>query len=98
MTIEEREKLLIDISWMDDEDGAANNVGEPLRTRNEIKDIVVQRPTVTLKPEAKIVEIGTVYAVVESTVVVQGQVSGDERVLDSGSLFVFEDKEILGEV
>lgn len=98
MSIEEREKALIDISWMDDEDGSNTNAGEPLRTKNEIKDIVVQRPTVTIKPEAKIVEIGTVYAVVENTVVVQGHVSGDEQVLDSGSLFVFEDRDILGEV
>jgi H/ACA ribonucleoprotein complex non-core subunit NAF1 len=98
MSIEEREKALIDISWMDDEDGSNTNAGEPLRTKNEIKDIVVQRPTITIKPEAKIVEIGTIYAVVENTVVVQGHVSGDEQVLDSGSLFVFEDRDILGEV
>ncbi|CAO3671933.1 unnamed protein product [Umbelopsis vinacea] len=98
MSIEEREKALIDISWMDDEDGSNTNAGEPLRTKNEIKDIVVQRPTITIKPEAKIVEIGTIYAVVENTVVVQGHVSGDEQVLDSGSLFVFEDRDILGEI
>jgi hypothetical protein len=97
MSIAEREKALIDISWMDDEEGKLNDSG-PLRTKNEIENIVVQRPTVTIKPEAKIVEIGTIYAVVENTVVVQGHVSGDEQVLDSGSLFVFEDREILGEV
>ncbi|KAM3588357.1 hypothetical protein VKS41_000805 [Umbelopsis sp. WA50703] len=97
MSIAEREKALIDISWMDDEEGKLNDSG-PLRTKNEIENIVVQRPTVTIKPEAKIVEIGTIYAVVENTVVVQGHVSGDEQVLDSGSLFVFEDREILGEI
>ncbi|KAJ2958770.1 hypothetical protein NQZ79_g5658 [Umbelopsis isabellina] len=97
MSLAEREKALIDISWMDDEEGTIKDTG-PLRTKNEIENIVVQRPTVTIKPEARIVEIGTVYAVVENTVVVQGHVSGDEQVLDSGSLFVFEDREILGEV
>ena len=97
MTIEEREKALIDISYMDEEDDGRGEDG-PLRTRNELQKVVVQRPTITIKPEANIVEIGSVYAVVGDTVVVQGQVAGNEQVLDSGSLFVFEDREILGEV
>ncbi|KAI8578302.1 hypothetical protein K450DRAFT_301300 [Umbelopsis ramanniana AG] len=97
MTIEEREKALIDISYMDEEDDARGEDG-PLRTRNELQKVVVQRPTITIKPEANIVEIGSVYAVVGDTVVVQGQVAGNEQVLDSGSLFVYEDREILGEV
>ncbi|CAO3661428.1 unnamed protein product [Umbelopsis ramanniana] len=97
MTIEEREKALIDISYMDEEDDGRGEDG-PLRTRNELQKVVVQRPTITIKPEANIVEIGSVYAVVGDTVVVQGQVAGNEQVLDSGSLFVYEDREILGEV
>ncbi|KAG2183905.1 hypothetical protein INT44_008916 [Umbelopsis vinacea] len=97
MTIEEREKALIDISYMDEEDDGKGEDG-PLRTRNELQKVVVQRPTITIKPEANIVEIGSVYAVVGDTVVVQGQVAGNEQVLDSGSLFVYEDREILGEV
>jgi H/ACA ribonucleoprotein complex non-core subunit NAF1 len=97
MTIEEREKALIDISYMDEEEDASGQDG-PLRTRNEVQKVVVQRPTITIKPEANIVEIGSVYAIVGDTVVVQGNVAGNEQVLDSGSLFVFGDREILGEV
>jgi hypothetical protein len=82
---------------MDEEDDGRGEDG-PLRTRNELQKVVVQRPTITIKPEANIVEIGSVYAVVGDTVVVQGQVAGNEQVLDSGSLFVYEDREILGEV
>ncbi|KAH8550271.1 Gar1/Naf1 RNA binding region-domain-containing protein, partial [Umbelopsis sp. PMI_123] len=97
MTIEEREKALIDISYMDEEEDASGQDG-PLRTRNEVQKVVVQRPTITIKPEANIVEIGSVYAIVGDTVVVQGNVAGNEQVLDSGSLFVFGDREILGEI
>lgn len=98
MTIEEREKALIEVSYMDDdEDGPSKDAG-PLHTQNEIINPVIQKPTITLSPDAILVHIGHIYGVIDNVIVVQGNTSGDDKVLDTGSLFVYEDREIMGEV
>ena len=38
------------------------------------------------------------YNIVDNAVIVIAKVSGEYRVLDSGSILVFEDRQLLGEV
>ncbi|CAG8480088.1 4757_t:CDS:2 [Paraglomus brasilianum] len=72
--------------------------GEILRTRNEIANIPITKPNIEVKDDMPIDEIGSVYNIVENAVTVIAKVSGEYQVLDSGSIFVFEDRQLLGEV
>ena len=71
---------------------------ETLRTQNEIIKIPITKPTVEIRDDMPIDEIGSVYNIVDNAVIVIAKVSGEYRVLDSGSIFVFEDRKMLGEV
>jgi hypothetical protein len=70
----------------------------PLRTRNEITDITISKPTLEIKPDMHLTEIGSVLHVVEDQIVVKVNVTGEYKILDVGTVLVLEDKEVLGEV
>ncbi|CAG8472990.1 5667_t:CDS:2 [Paraglomus occultum] len=76
----------------------ATKNGEILHTRNEIVKIPIRKPNVEIRDNMPIDEIGSVYNIVENAVTVIAKVSGEYQVLDSGSIFVFEDRHMLGEV
>jgi H/ACA ribonucleoprotein complex non-core subunit NAF1 len=44
------------------------------------------------------VEIGAIHAVVDNTVVVEANSSGDYQVLDQDTIFILEDRTIVGKV
>ena len=58
---------------------------ETLRTQNGIIKIPVTQPTVEIRDD---MQIGSVYNIVDNAVIVIANVSGEYRVLDSGSIFV----------
>lgn len=106
LTLEQREKALIELDAMDDDEDAAPNT--ILRTANEILQLPeVKKPEVVLGPDAKLEPIGTVVSIVENVVVVQAASSGEVRVLDAGTVAAVvgptedgkePEREVLGEV
>ena len=66
--------------------------------RNEITKIPITKPNVEIRDNMPPDEIGSVYNIVDNAVTVIAKVSGEYRVLDSGSILVFEDRQLLGEV
>ncbi|KAF9956689.1 hypothetical protein BGZ72_002575 [Mortierella alpina] len=85
LTLEQREKALIELDAMDDDEDAAPNT--ILHTANEILQLPeVKKPEVVLGPDVKLEPIGTVVSIVENVVVVQAASSGEVRVLDAGTV------------
>ena len=66
--------------------------------RNEITKIPITKPNVEIRDNMPTDEIGSVYNIVDNAVIVIAKVSGEYRVLDSGSILVFEDRQVLGVV
>lgn len=106
LTIEQREKALIEIDAMDEDADIAPNA--ILFTANEVQELPeVKKPDITLRQDTKLETIGTVTSIVDSVVVVQASASGEVRVLDAGTVVVVMKaaegdsdpiKEVLGEV
>ncbi|KAI8349031.1 Gar1/Naf1 RNA binding region-domain-containing protein [Mortierella sp. GBAus27b] len=106
LTIEQREKALIEIDAMDeDTDITSNGI---LHTVNEIVQLPeVKKPDIVLGPDSRLEPIGAVTTVVDNVVVVQASSSGEVRVLDTGTIVAIQkvkeedsegDKEVLGEI
>lgn len=106
LTIEQREKALIEIDAMDEDADIAPNA--ILFTANEVQELPeVKKPDIVLGRDTKLEPIGTVTTIVDSVVVVQASSSGEVRVLDAGTVVVVMKpaegdsdpiKEVLGEV
>ncbi|PWA02233.1 hypothetical protein BB558_001624 [Smittium angustum] len=68
-------------------------------TKNEIIDPkVVELEYDTVPQNTQAFSVGTVHSVVDKTIVVQGNISGERRVLDYGSVLIFDDYTVLGPV
>lgn len=84
----------------EDEDLGGKTTSGPLKTTNEVVDPDVAPPSIERVGDDEILEIvGEVMSVIGSVVVVKGQPgSAVEKVLDTGSLLVWDDRHVLGEV
>jgi len=82
----------------DDEGEGKGKSGGGLKTANEIPEEVLPIPDVTITSEMKIVLLGNVEAVVENTILIAANVTGEYQVLEAGSLLCFEDRRVAGVV
>ncbi|KAF9135885.1 hypothetical protein BGW39_010700 [Mortierella sp. 14UC] len=85
LTLEQREKALIEIEAMDDDEEASPNT--ILHTTNEILDLPrVEKPNIELGPDVVLSAFGSVMSIVDNVVVIQAHSSGEVSVLDSGTV------------
>ncbi|KAI9054938.1 hypothetical protein LZ554_002081 [Drepanopeziza brunnea f. sp. 'monogermtubi'] len=100
MSPEEQARILMEGDGGSDDEGASKSkgTGTQLRTKNEVPDVVVPKPDVTITPEMPIVEVGNVEHIVESTLVIKAKTSGEFRCLESGSVLCLEDRSVIGVV
>ncbi|OAQ36058.1 NAF1-domain-containing protein [Linnemannia elongata AG-77] len=85
LTLEQREKALIEIEAMDDDEEASPNA--ILHTTNEILELPkVEKPNIDLGPDVVLTPFGSVMSIVDNVVVVQAHSSGEVSVLDSGTV------------
>ncbi|CAG8587251.1 8732_t:CDS:10 [Diversispora eburnea] len=80
----------------DDIDMMDNRSIIPLRTKNEVIDILIPKPEIELRPDIELIEIGNILHVVENQVVVQSNKSGEALVLDFGTILLLQGPNILG--
>ncbi|RHZ82678.1 hypothetical protein Glove_106g14 [Diversispora epigaea] len=87
-----------DIADIDDDDidMIDNRSIVPLRTKNEVIDILIPKPEIELRPDIELIEIGNILHVVENQVVVQSNKSGETLVLDFGTVLLLQGPNILG--
>jgi H/ACA ribonucleoprotein complex non-core subunit NAF1 len=78
------------------EDGTTGN-RPSFATVHEIVSPSVSTPSIVEVPDTELIElIGEVLSIVDSVVVVKSSEHGMQRVLDTDSLLVFEDRKVLG--
>ncbi len=82
----------------DDEGEKPKGSGGQLRTKNEVPDEVIPKPDVTITPDMKIAELGTVETIVQNILLIKAKTSGEYKVLESGSVLCLEDRSIIGVV
>ena len=80
----------------DEESGKKGTAHGPLRTLNEIPDEDVTIPDVKITPEMNLEELGCVETVVGNVILVKGKVSGEYRVLETGSVICLEGRVVIG--
>lgn len=81
----------------DDSDSMGEKKGNTPATAHEITVPTVVLPSITeIGPDEPMELIGEVLNVVDSVVVVKSSQNGMQRVLDTESLLVFEDRKVLG--
>lgn len=96
---EEQARILMQAELGSDDEGEGKGKsGGHIRTANEIPEEAPPIPDVTVTPEMKIVHLGHVEAIVENTVLIAANTSGEYQVLESGSLLCFEDRSVAGVV
>ncbi|KAB8265268.1 Gar1/Naf1 RNA binding region-domain-containing protein [Aspergillus pseudonomiae] len=96
---EEQARILMQAELGSDDEGEGKGKsGGHIRTANELPEEAPPIPDVTVTPEMKIVLLGHVQAIVENTVLIAANTSGEYQVLESGSLLCLEDRSITGVV
>lgn len=99
---EETARILMemDVGSDDDGDGKAKGSGSAalVRTKNELPEEVVPKPDVVITPDMDLIELGLVEHIVENTVVVKANTTGEYRVLDSGSVLSTENRTVIAAV
>jgi H/ACA ribonucleoprotein complex non-core subunit NAF1 len=97
---EEQARILMEgDGGSDDEGGAkAKGSGGQLRTKNEVPEVVIPKPDITITPEMPIQEFGKVQTIVDNILLVKAYTSGEYRVLESGSVLCLEDRSVFGVV
>ncbi|KAJ2862679.1 hypothetical protein GGH94_004127 [Coemansia aciculifera] len=79
----------------DDEDQAPNN--SVPATRNEVLDPQIPELTMTELPAtAQLTSLGTIHSIVDNSVIIQANISGERHVLDAESILSFDDRKVLG--
>lgn len=86
-----------DDDYYDDDDNGKMDLNAIPKTAHEITDFVIEKPNFEILPTTELVFIGNIYEILENVIVVQSM-SEAAFVLDSESLFTYEDREIMGEV
>ncbi|KAI6713235.1 hypothetical protein JHW43_004215 [Diplocarpon mali] len=100
LTPDEQARILMEGEGGSDDEGSgkAKGAGTQLRTRNEVTEVLVPKPDVTITLEMPIFEVGSVENIVESTLVIKAKTSGEFRCLESGSVLCLEDRSVIGVV
>lgn len=98
---EEQARILMEGDGGSDDEGGAKGSkgsGAQLRTKNEVAEVVVPKPDVKITMAMPIEVLGKVEMIVENTVLIKAQISGEYKVLESGSVLCLEDRSVIGVV
>jgi len=96
---EEQARILMEGDGGSDDEGANKGMkgsGGQLRTKNEVPEEIVPKPDVNITAEMPIQELGTVEAIVENILLIKAKISGEYRVLESGSVLCLFDRSVIG--
>lgn len=79
--------------YSDEED----NGNMPLKTHNEISDFVVEKPEFVIDENTTVKRVGTIIEIIDKAIIVQSDPTMN-MALDMGTLFAYEDRQVMGEV
>ncbi|KAH6673833.1 Gar1/Naf1 RNA binding region-domain-containing protein [Halenospora varia] len=98
---EEQARILMEGDGGSDDEGGAKGAkgsGAQLRTKNEVAEVVIPKPDIIITISMPIEVLGKVEMIVENTVLIKAQTTGEYRVLESGSVLCLEDRTVIGVV
>lgn len=97
---EEQARILILGDGGSDDEGGDKSKGPEgqLRTKNEIVNEVILKPNVTITQDMPITELGAVEQVVDNILLIKAKISGEYKVLESGSVLCLSDRKVFGAV
>ncbi|KAG9228089.1 Gar1/Naf1 RNA binding region-domain-containing protein [Amylocarpus encephaloides] len=98
---EEQARILMEGDGGSDDEGAnkgSNSGGAQLRTKNEVAEVVIPKPDVKITEEMSIEELGSVETIVDNILLIKAKVSGEYKVLESGSVLCLADRSVIGAV
>lgn len=97
---EEQARILMEGDGGSDDEGGGKSkgAGGQLRTKNEVPEVVVPKPDVTITAEMPITELGVVEHIVGNILLVTAKTSGEYRVLEVGSVLCLGDRSVVGAV
>ncbi|KAI1373857.1 NAF1-domain-containing protein [Hypoxylon crocopeplum] len=99
---EETARLLMEMEGGSDDEGEGkakgSGSGAQVRTKHELPEEVVPKPDVVITPEMDIIELGLVEHIVENTVLVKANTTGEYQVIDTGSVLCTEDRTVVAAV
>ncbi|KAI0387378.1 NAF1-domain-containing protein [Hypomontagnella monticulosa] len=102
LSAEETARILMEMEGGSDDDGEGKTKGASstaqVRSKNELPEEVVPKPDVVITPDMNITELGVVEHIVENTVVVKANTTGEYQVLDSGSVLCTEERTVIAAV
>ncbi|RCH99941.1 hypothetical protein CU098_010658 [Rhizopus stolonifer] len=85
----------MDLDDFEDDELLADGI---VKTAHEITDFTIEKPQFEITPDTPLVLAGNVYHVIDNVVVVHCRPGSEFSTLDQGSLLVFENRQVLGEV
>lgn len=80
-------------AYSDEED----NGNMPLKTHNEISNFVVEKPDFVINENTTVNRVGVIMEIIDKAIIVQSDPSMN-MALDMGTLFAYEDRQVMGEV
>ena len=86
------------VEMMSEEEDGPVGKGQILRTKNEQKEVIIPKPDIVVTAEMNIVALGKVEYIVDSTIVVPAYISGQQRVVDTGSALCLSDRSVIGAI
>ena len=97
LSIEETARLLMEAeAGSDDEDRGDKSSRAQVRTKNELPEEILPKPDVTITPEMKIEELGSIEHIVDTTIVIKAFTPGEYQVIDTGSALCTENRAVIG--
>lgn len=82
---------------MDDEDDEQYPDGV-VKTAHEIVDFVVEKPQFELNAQTEIMLAGSIFQIIDNVIVIHCKPNSEQSTLDQGSLLVYENRDVMGEV
>ncbi|KAK0391331.1 hypothetical protein NLU13_0832 [Sarocladium strictum] len=101
LSVEETARLLMEAEGGSDDEGerGGKSTGNAqLKTKNEMEEEPIPKPDVTITPEMKIEELGSIQNIVEGTALIKAITPGEYQVLDTGSVLCTADRTVIGAV
>lgn len=69
-----------------------------VKTAHEIVDIVVEKPQFEMTAQTEIIFAGSIFQIIDNVIVIHCKPHSEYSTLDQGSLLVYENREVMGEV
>lgn len=98
LSTEEQAKILMAGEGVSDDESGDKSKGQggQLRTKNEVPEVFIPKPDVTITQDMPIRELGCVEQIVDNIILIKAKVSGEYRVLESGSFLCLWDRSNIG--